>query len=121
MLPELRLEESKLTRKVFDKLLLEAVDEALASLGDSAKQAIYFHLEDKFKIARNEIPQRVEDFGDGLEKIFGMGAQFLEILIMKQLHERIGSPLEWDENKELVFIEYVAAARRSFLKERRRS
>jgi hypothetical protein len=110
-----------LTRKVFDKLLLEAVDEALASLGDSAKQAIYFHLEDKFKIARNEIPQRVKDFVHGLEKIFGMGARFLEILIMKQLHERIGGPLEWDESKELVLVEYVTATRRSFLKGRKRS
>jgi hypothetical protein len=117
----LRLEESKLTKKAFDKLLFEAVEEALASLGDSAKQAIYFHLEGKFKIARNEIPQRVEDFADGLEKIFGIGAQFLEILIMKQLYERIGSPLDWDESKELVFVKYVAAARRSFLKGRKNS
>lgn len=107
--------------KAFDKLLLEAVDEALASLGDSAKQAIYFHLEDKFKIARNEIPQRVEDFADGLEKIFGIGAQFLEILTMRKLYEKIGQPLEWDKSKELVFAEYVAAARRSFPKGRKRS
>lgn len=108
-------------KKTFDKLLLEAVEEALTTLGDSAKQAIYFHLESKFKIARNEIPQRVEDFADGLEKIFGMGARFLEILIMKQLHERIGCPLEWDESKELVFVKYVVAARRSFLKGRKNS
>ena len=110
-----------MTRKVFDNLLLEAVDDALASLGDSAKQAIYFHLESKFKIARNEIPQRLEDFTEGLNKIFGMGAKFLEILIMKQLHERIGNSLEWVESKEFVFIEYVTTAKRSFLKRRKRS
>jgi hypothetical protein len=109
-----------LAKKAFEKLLLEAVDEALASLGDSAKQAIYFHLEKKSKIERNEISERVEDFAEGLQKIFGVGAQFLEILIMKQLHERIGQPLEWDTSKELIFAEYVAAARRSFLKERKR-
>lgn len=105
-----------MARKAFDKLLLEAIDEALASLGDSAKQSIYFHLEDKFKISRNEIPQRIEDFADGLEKIFGLGARFIEILIMKQLHERIGRPLEWDESKELVFVKYIAVAKRSFAK-----
>jgi hypothetical protein len=121
MLPKLRLEEPKLTRKAFDKLLLEAIDEALASLGDSAKQAIYFHLEDKFSISRKEIPQHLEDFTEGLNKIFGMGAQFLQILIMKQLHERIGNSLEWVEGKELVFNEYVKAAKRSFLKRRKRS
>ena len=105
-----------MARKTFDNVLLGAVDEALASLGDSAKQAIYFHLEDKFKIARNEIPYRLEDFADGLEKIFGLGARFIEILVMKQLHEGIGRPLEWDESKELVFVEYVAAVKRSFAK-----
>jgi hypothetical protein len=110
-----------MVKKAFEKLFLEAVDETLASLGDSARQAIYFHLENKFKIERNQIPESVEDFADGLEKIFGVGAQFLEILIMKNLYERIGQPLEWDKSKELIFTEYVAAARRSFLKERKRS
>lgn len=110
-----------MAKKAFERLLLQAVDESLTSLGDSAKQAIYFHLENKFKIERNEIPERVEDFGEGLQKIFGVGAQFLEILIMKKLYERIGQPFEWNKNKELIFTEYVATARRNFLKERKRS
>jgi hypothetical protein len=104
-----------LPRKAFEKLLLEAVDDGLSSLGDSAKQAIYFHLENKFKIEKNEIPYRLEDFRDGLEKIFGLGTRFIEILIMKQLYGKIEQPLEWDESKEFTFAEYVAAAKRSFL------
>lgn len=103
-----------MTKAAFEKLFVEAVDEALASLGDSAKQAIYFHLENKFEIARNEIPQHAEDFAEGL-------SQFLEILIMKKLYERTGQPLRWDKSKEFIFAEYVAAARRSFLKKRKRS
>ncbi|MGB9671540.1 MAG: hypothetical protein ACPL0C_06615 [Candidatus Bathyarchaeales archaeon] len=102
--------------KAFDRLLLEAVDEALASLGDSAKQAIYFHLESKFKISKEEIPSHVDVFADGLEKIFGAGAKFLEIIIMKKLYERIGKPLEWDASKELEFVDYVEAAKRAFAK-----
>jgi len=43
-------------RKAFENLLTEAVDEGLASLGESAKQAIYFHLENKFKIAKKRHP-----------------------------------------------------------------
>ena len=103
-------------RKAFENILIKAVDEGLASLGESAKQAIYFHLEDSFKIAKKDIPYRLEDFTDGLEKIFGLGAHFIEILIMKSLFEKIGQPLEWNEKKELVFVEYVAAAKQSFLK-----
>ncbi|MGB9741058.1 MAG: hypothetical protein ACP5IM_04185 [Candidatus Bathyarchaeia archaeon] len=98
----------------FDKLLMESIDEALTSLGDSVKQSIYFHLEDKFGISKEEIPGRIDDFADGIEKIFGLGAHFIEILIMKKLHEKIGKPLEWDEQKELVFVDYVKAARQSF-------
>jgi hypothetical protein len=103
-----------MTKKTFDELLLEAVDEALASLGESAKQSIYFHLQEKFKVSRSQIPKRIKDFADGLEKIFGVGARFLEILIMKKLYERIGRPLKWDESKEFIFVNYVEAARQCF-------
>jgi hypothetical protein len=108
----------KRKREAFENLLLEAVDEALASLGDSAKQAIYYHLEDKFKITKNEIPNRLKDFTEGLEKIFGLGARFIEILIMKKLYEKVGQPLEWNESKELVFLDYVTAAKQSFRKKK---
>jgi hypothetical protein len=70
-----------MTKKTFDELLLEAIDEALASLGESAKQSIYFHLQEKFKVSKSQIPKRIKDFADGLEKIFGVGAQFLEIFL----------------------------------------
>jgi len=102
--------------KSFDKILLEAVDDALASLGDSARQSIYFHLEDRFRIAKNDIPHRISDFTEGLEKIFGLGARFIEILIMKNLYGKIGQTLVWNEDRELVFTEYVAAAKQSYLK-----
>jgi hypothetical protein len=95
---------------------MDAIDEALTSLGESAKQAIYFHLENEFKIAKKDIPYRLKDFTDGLEKIFGLGAHFIEILIMKSLFEKIGQPLEWNQNKELIFVDYVTAAKQSFLK-----
>ncbi|MEM3616681.1 MAG: hypothetical protein QXN95_02540 [Candidatus Bathyarchaeia archaeon] len=105
-----------MTGKSFEEIFLEAVDEALASLGESAKQSIYYHLEEKFKIPRKEIPKRIGDFAEGLEKIFGIGARFLEILIMKKLYDRVGKPLEWDASKEFDFVNYVEAARRSFKK-----
>ncbi|MEM2517958.1 MAG: hypothetical protein QXO49_03250 [Candidatus Bathyarchaeia archaeon] len=105
-----------MARKNFDELLLEAVDEALSSLGESAKQSIYYHLQDKFKISREEIPKHIKEFAEGLEKIFGVGARFLEIMIMKQLYARIGQPLDWDEHKEFVFVNYIEAARKSFQK-----
>lgn len=107
-----------MTEKAFHKLLLEAVDSALSSLGDSARQSVYFHLEKKFDITRDEIPGRVEDFDHGLERIFGTGTRFLEVLIMKKLYEEIGSKgkiLKLDQGNEFRFVDYVKAAERTYL------
>ena len=108
--------------KVFDKLLLDAVDSAFSSLGDSAKKSIYFHLETKFKVPKAKIPYRLEDFQNGLENIFGVGTRFLEILIMKKLYETMepkGRNLKWDEGKEFKFTDYVKTAEQVFSRGKR--
>jgi len=104
-----------LSRKDFDKLLLEAVDEGLSSVGESSKQAIYFHLEKSFSIKREEIPCKIEVFEHSIKRIFGLGADFLEVLIMKRIHEKVGGRFKWRRSQDFTFAEYVAAARRSYL------
>jgi len=99
----------------FDKILLEAVDEGLSSLGQSAKQAIYFHLEKDFNIDKEEISSRVNDFASAIEKIFGLGANVIEILIMLRLHEKVGLHIKLHRSEDLTFTQYVAEAKRSFL------
>jgi hypothetical protein len=74
------------TNEDFDYLLLESIDEAFSTLGESPKTAIYYHLEHKFGIPRRTIPRRIEEFSDALEKVFGLGAKHLEIIIMKNRH-----------------------------------
>jgi hypothetical protein len=107
-----------LTEKAFHRLLLGAVDSTLSSLGESARQSVYFHLEEKFDITRDEIPGRIEDFDHGLERIFGVGTRFLEVLIMKKLYEEMGSRgkvLRLDQGKEFRFVDYVRAAQLAYL------
>jgi len=100
--------------------LLEAVDEGLSSLGDSAKEVIYFYLEKTFNINRREIPYRIEEFTDAIEKFFGAGAKVIEILIMKHLYKKIGHVVEYNQELgDLVFNEYVAAARQTYLKKKK--
>jgi hypothetical protein len=99
----------------FDKFLLHAVDEALNSLGKSVRQSIYFHIKNKFSINRNEIPENLQEFQEGLEKIFGTGARFIESLIIKNLHAKIGRPLVIGKREQLKFIEYVGAAKQNYL------
>ena len=104
-----------MSKEEFDKLLFEAIDEGLSSIGESSKQAIYFHLEKNFKVKKHEIPCKIEDFARAIERIFGLGADFLEILIMKNLYEKVGRTVHLREPKDFVFIEYVAATERSFI------
>jgi hypothetical protein len=99
----------------FDKLLLCAIDEALNSLGKSVRQSIYFHMENKFSINRNEIPGNLQEFQEGLERIFGMGTQFIEVLIIKNLHSKIGRPLVMEKSEQFEFIAYLDAAKQSYL------
>lgn len=106
-------------KRDFDKLLLEAIDEGLSSIGESSKQAIYFHLEKSFNVKKHEIPYKIEDFARAIEKIFGLGADFLEILIMKNPYEKVGRTVHLLEPKDFVFTEYVAAAKRSFTGEKK--
>jgi hypothetical protein len=92
------------------KILLEAVDEGLSSLGDSPKQAIFFHLETSFEISKDSIPANLTEFSKALEKIFGPGASYLEKLIVKRLYEKLGLELEEVENWD--FLEYVNNAKK---------
>jgi hypothetical protein len=106
-------------KRDFDKLLFEAIDEGLSSMGESSKQAIYFHLKKGFNVDKHEIPRKIEDFARGIERIFGSGADSLETLIMKNLYEKAGQTVHLLEPKDFVFTEYVAATKRSVTAEKK--
>ena len=102
----------------FYDTLLEAIDEAFSSLGGSSKEAIYLHLENSMGIKRQEIPFRIVDFQNALEKIFGLGARALEILFVKNLHEKVKTTYKWDMPRwvvpELTFQEYLHLVKMEF-------
>jgi len=100
--------------KEFDAVVLGAIDEALSSLGDSVRQSIYFHLERSFHIKKDEIPCRIGAFARAIEGIFGVGADMLEILIVKKLYEKIGESSAPNVSKTFSFAEHVNAAESCF-------
>ena len=104
-----------MSRRDFERLLLEAVDESLSSLGESSKQAIYYHLEKTFNVEKQEIPENVESFASALERIFGVGAIFIETMIMGRLSKKAAANPKWRVSNELTLKEYVASAKRSYL------
>jgi len=101
--------------KQFNKLLLSAVDESLSCLGEFPKQLIYVQLEKEFDIKKGEIPYKIGKFGRALERIFGQGASFLEIQIMKHLHSKTNCTFEWREPEHFYFARYVATIKLGFL------
>ena len=85
--------------------------------------SIYSHLEDLFKIRKQEIPSRLSDFSNALEQIFGLGARHLEILFMKNLHAKVEVTCKWPTYgwplskwivPEMTFQGYVRLIRQNF-------
>jgi hypothetical protein len=109
--------------KEFEDVFQDSVDEAFSSLGESVKKSIYFHLERTFLITREEIPCRIEDFSNAIERIFGAGAKHLELLIMEKLYIKANCSFKWDGPKwlvpDLTFKQYVELVRISYREEER--
>ena len=110
----------KRQQEVFDDILLEAIDEALISLGENVKTAVYFHLATSFNIERQEIPERIAEFSDALERIFNLGARHLEVLFMRSLHSKIKLFCEWPTwckwvIADVTFQEYVRLMKQKFV------
>jgi hypothetical protein len=110
-------------RENFDQILLDAIDETFSSLGENVKTSVYFHLEDLFKIKKQEIPSKLSDFLNALEQIFGLGTWSLEIMFMRNLHVKIKVTCKWPEYRwplskwivpEMTFQEYVGLLRQNF-------
>ncbi len=108
-------DDMPLTPDDFNKILLSAVDEGLCLLGESSKQAIIFHLEDSFQLKEENIPSNLTEFKKALDNIFGPGAAYLEKIIAKRLHEKLG--LTFEEDKSTDFLEYVKIAKSRIMKE----
>jgi hypothetical protein len=98
--------------KEYADVLLDAIDEAFATLGEASKSAIYLHLQSNFGISKQEIPRRMSDFSNALEEIFGSAAKQLQILIMKYLNQKVNASYKWVGPgwlvPELTFEKYVA-------------
>jgi len=108
---QLRKEKHKPRENSFETAMIEAVDEGFSSLGHFSKQAFYLRLEHTFKIKKQEIPYKIEEFAAAIEQIFGVGAKLIEIRIIEALHERIQDFVHFPKKGELVFTEYVVSLR----------
>jgi hypothetical protein len=93
-----------LARDYFTKVLLAAIEEGLSSLGDSPREAIFYHLEASFQLKKEDIPLNITDFKIALERIFGPGAPYIEKIITRSLYEKLGLHFDDIQNIDLVVL-----------------
>lgn len=101
----------------FNRIFLDCVDEGLSCLGEIPKQLLYSQLEKNFGIDKRTLHLRLDDFSDALEEIFGAGANFIQIQIMKRLHSKTKCSFEWRELTNFEFSRYVTLIKLTFLLE----
>jgi hypothetical protein len=86
----IRIKRPDFNAKNRELLLLEAIDQALVDLlGRRAREAIYDHLERKCYMARDEVPQRLDEFCDILHVNFGKGGTTIERTIAKRFYSKL--------------------------------
>ena len=69
---------------------------------------------------RLDIPYRIEEFIDAIERIFGTGAKILEIQIMKCLFKKVGYTVKhYSKQKNLTFTEYITAIKQQYTKSKK--
>jgi hypothetical protein len=95
----------------FKKELLSAIDKGPLVLGESVKHAIYYHVERKHQLRREEIPEKIESFHKALQSLLGAGAEVLEKLIAKDLYGRLG--LNFEEHEGWTIVDYVNQGEKS--------
>jgi hypothetical protein len=97
----------KITEQDFNRLFIDVIDETFSSLGESAKTAIYYHLEQKFRIKKDEMPVHVDNFAQALDRLFGIGSKPLELMFMQRLNEKVKHECVPIKSGDFTFEKYV--------------
>lgn len=93
----------------FNQALFEAIDDGLLTLGESGREAIYFHLQNLCSLKREDIPHETKTFVEGMREIFGVGAEVIERSIVKSLYRKLG--LKYEEKEGYGFLAYLNYAK----------
>jgi hypothetical protein len=113
-------EKEKPNKEEFEEVVIEAIDHSLASFTKLDKEIIYLYIEANFKIRKQEIPSKIENFTDAIEQMFGDGAKLIEIRIIQALHNRIPEFMFFPKKGSIEFKEYIASLRSFLLQNFRR-
>ena len=102
------------TKNQLDMKIIDAIDESLASFGESVKPAVYLQLENSYNVKKQDIPNRIEEFATAIEAIFGIGARLIEMKIIETLYSSAKGFMYIPKSEDLMFEDYVQSVK-SFL------
>ena len=94
----------------FGSAVLGAVDDGFLVYGEPVRHALYYSVEAKHHVRREQIPDRIEEFHKAIGEVCGYGGRVTERLIAKSLYSRLG--LEFPEHKDWSLVEYVRHAKK---------
>ena len=80
------------------------------SAGKPLRHALYYSVEAKYHVKREQIQDRIEEFHKAIGELVGYGGRVTERLIAKSLYSRLG--LDFVEHKEWSLVEYVRHAKK---------
>ncbi len=112
---KMQKEPQKITEQEFNDLFIASIDEALSALGEGAKTAIYYHIEKKFNIKKQEIPTHLTSFIEAIEKLFGLGSKPLELMLMQKLHAKLNTNCKPIKLQDFTFTSYVNAIKKNIV------
>ena len=93
-------------KEEFKKLLLQTIDENLKQIfRETATHFIYQFLENNYSLKREEIPEKLETFMEGLQEFFRSGAHVIEQSILRELHVKLG--LKYKSREGYRFIDFI--------------
>ncbi len=77
-----------------DRVIIDTIDRGLAVLGENAKQVFWIYLEKNFQITQKDVPQRLDEFQETLQQIFGVGSKALDLIFVNYLREATGKSFQ---------------------------
>ena len=92
----------------FEDAVIESIDAILSLLGNLNKQAIYCHLENRYGIKKDEIPNNIEAFANAFEQTFGSVGKLIEVKILERLHAKYENFSYVASNGEIDFLEFIS-------------
>ena len=112
------LREIRAKREELSEFLMKTIDCSLKEIfGEHAASIIYDYMKRRFSLRREEIPERIEDFREGLKEFLSTGAYVVEKAILKKLYKNYG--LDFKEEDQ-GFEYYIRELKRKIRKETKR-